>query len=96
MMPWRRYRGLSASAWGLGFVVAGVAAMALAWRGAAATLFVPTQVAFAVSGWIGGLLLVAVGLSVLRTQARRVVEAEHAHRMERVLDLLDEVNRARR
>lgn len=92
----RRYIGLASAWWGAGLVVVGIVAMAWAWRGAAATLFVPTQVAFIVSGWVAGLLLVMLGLAVLRSLLNRIVEAEHAHRLEGLLDALDRVNELRR
>ena len=44
-------------------VVAGFAAMVLAWRGAAATLDVPVQVPYLVSGGIGGLALLIAAAS---------------------------------
>lgn len=86
-----RYIGLAAARWGAGLVLVGIVAMAWAWRGAAAILFVPTQVAFIVSGWVTGLLLVVLGLAVLRSLLNRIVEAEHAHRLEDLLDAFDRV-----
>lgn len=95
-MTRRRYRGFAAVWWGAGLLAAGSVAIGLAWRGANATPFVPTQLAFAVSGGLGGLLLVVIGLSLLRTQLTRIVVAEHVHRRERLLDALDHVNDALR
>lgn len=91
-MMWRRYRGTAAGWWAVGLVVLGILAIAAAWRGAAATLFVPTQVAFGISGGLGGLLLVSLGLALLRSLARQIAQAEHAHRREQLLDAIDRVN----
>ena len=63
----------------IGLVVAGAVAIAIAYVGVAATLVVPTQVAFAVSGGIGGLALVGAGVALHEVQRRRHDAAE-AHR----------------
>lgn len=68
---WRRSTLLAAA-----LVVAGFAGIAIAWVGVSATLVVPTQVAFAVSGGIGGFALVGAGVAVLEVQRRRYVAAQ--------------------
>lgn len=67
-------------------MVAGFAAIALGWRGAAATLFVPTQVAFAVSGGLAGLVLIGTGCAILTTQLNRVLAADASHDLDGMLD----------
>lgn len=57
-------------------LVAGFAAVAIAWVGVAATLVIPTQVAFAVSGGLGGFALIGSGLAVHEVQRRRYAAAE--------------------
>jgi len=56
-------------------VVAGFAAMALAWRGAAATLDVPVQVPYLVSGGIGGLALLIAAATIVDVQVGRHLAA---------------------
>lgn len=94
--PLGRYAGTSGLWWGVGLVVVGMVAMGLGWRGAAATVFVPTQVAFAVSGWLGGLLLVVLGLGIVRSRVERILEAEVSLRHEWALDAVDALNAHRR
>lgn len=83
----RRYSGQAATAYGLVMVVAGFALMVLGWRGAAATMSIPTQVAFAVSGSLVGLALVGAGAIVLNAQASRIAAADRDHRMDELLDV---------
>ena len=64
--PWRRSIVLAAV-----LVVAGFVAIVIAWVGVAATRVVPTQVAFAVSGGMGGFALVGTGIALLEVQRRR-------------------------
>lgn len=52
-------------------VIAGFAAIAVGWRGAAAEVGVWRQVPYAVSGAIGGLGLVGLGLAVVDLQFDR-------------------------
>lgn len=59
------------SALAVGLVVAGFVAIVVAWIGVSATLTIPTQVAFAVSGGIGGFALVGAGAALLEIQRRR-------------------------
>lgn len=69
--PWRRSVTLS-----LALVAAGVVGIVLAWIGVAATVVIPTQVAFAVSGGIGGFALIGTGIALLEIQRRRYAAAE--------------------
>jgi hypothetical protein len=65
----------SATLIGAALVVAGFVVVALGWRGGAATLFVPTQVAYGVSGGMVGLGLIGAGLAVLAVQVTRLETA---------------------
>ena len=56
--------------------VAGFALVALGWRGAAATVFVPFQVPYVVSGGLLGLGLLGAGLGLLKVHVDRVEAAE--------------------
>lgn len=82
----RRYTSQGATAWAIGLIVVGFATIALGWRGAAATLFVPTQVAFAVSGGLAGLALIGGGCAILTTQLNRILAADATHDLEVVLE----------
>jgi hypothetical protein len=68
--PWRRSTALAAA-----LVAGGFVAIAVAWVGTSATLSIPTQVAFAVSGGIGGFALVGAGIALLEVQRRRYAAA---------------------
>jgi hypothetical protein len=57
-------------------VVAGLALIVLGYRGAAATLLVPFQVPFLVSGAMAGLAVVGTALTLLRVHLDRVEAAE--------------------
>ncbi|HVE98143.1 MAG TPA: hypothetical protein VNA12_03090 [Mycobacteriales bacterium] len=59
-----------------GIVAAGFVAIALAWRGASLTPYVPFQVPFLVSGGFGGLALVVLGLGLFDVHVNRVQEAK--------------------
>ena len=60
----------------VGFVAAGFVAITIAWVGVSATVVIPTQVAFAVSGGIGGFALVGTGVALFEVQRRRRSAAE--------------------
>lgn len=62
-------------------VVAGAALIGLGWRGAAATLLVPFQVPYLVSGAAVGLALVASGLVLLSVHLDRVEAAEERRQL---------------
>ena len=53
------------------FIAAGFGSFALAWRGAARTILVQEQVAFLVSGGLGGLAVIAVGVGLGSVQLSR-------------------------
>ncbi len=54
----------------------GLALVGLGWRGGAATLSVPLQLPFLVSGGLAGVALTGAGLGFLRVHADRVEGAE--------------------
>lgn len=67
-----------------GVVVAGFALLAQAWRGAAATLFVPYQVPFVISGALLGVALVGLGLGLIVVHLERTVAALERRRVAEV------------
>lgn len=69
---------------GAALVVAGFVVIGLAWRGAAATLHVGIQLPYVVSGGLGGLALVFLGVGVLHIQGSRWLAAKERGHMERV------------
>lgn len=82
-----------------GFVVVGLALLGQAWRGLAATLVVPFQVPFLVSGAFAGIALVGTGLALLVVHLERAESALERHRVaqvqRRVLALLSAAPAAR-
>lgn len=64
--PWRRSIVLAVA-----LIVGGFVAILITWVGVAATRVIPTQVAFAVSGGIGGVALLGTGIALLEIQRRR-------------------------
>lgn len=67
-----------------GFVLAGFAAIAIGWRGAAATLYVGLQLPFVISAVFGGIALVGTGAALFSIHSeRRAAAARRA-----VLDAL--------
>jgi hypothetical protein len=67
-------------------VVAGFVGVWTAWSGLAASLFVPFQLPYLVSGAMGGLALAGFGLGVLAIQSSRRAEASRRTDFERVID----------
>ena len=65
-----------------GFVVAGFVMLALAWRGAAATVYVPLQLPWVVSGSLAGLAVVGMGLGGWSIHVARRQDAEHRDAVE--------------
>lgn len=63
-----------------GFVLVG-----LGWRGGAATLFVPTQIAYGVSGGLIGLALIGTGLGVLLVQTSRLSTARRSRELQHLV-----------
>ena len=77
---------------------AAFAVLALTWRGVAAQVDVAAQVAFIVSGGIGGLALVGFASGVVVIQARRWTEAQRRAELDGLItaatELLASVRRA--
>jgi hypothetical protein len=71
----------------VGLVLLGVGALVYGWYGAARTIYVPLQLPEFVSGGIGGLALIGVGLTLFDLQISRRQDA-HERRLND--DLLDE------
>jgi hypothetical protein len=65
---------------GLAFV-----AFLAAWKGASGTVHVDVQVAYLVSGGLGGLALLVAGSTLLTVQLTRVLAAREARELEAVL-----------
>lgn len=63
-------------------IIAGFVMVGLGWRGAAATLFVPSQIAFGVSGGMVGMGLIGTGLGVLIVQMTRLGTARRSREMQ--------------
>ena len=61
-------------------VITGLIGLAVAWKGAAATLVVAFQLPYVVSGAIGGLALLGFALGLVLVQGRRREEAERRAR----------------
>lgn len=81
-----RYSRQGATLLGVVTIVLGFGAIALSWVGAAATLFIPTQVAYAVSGGVVGIALIGIGAAVLDVQVDRVLAAERSRQREDLID----------
>ena len=71
----------------VGLVLLGVGAIVYAWYGAARVIYVPLQLPEVVSGGIGGLALIGVGLTLFDLQIGRRYAAHEKHLTD---DLLDE------
>ena len=59
-----------------GVVVAGMLLVGQGWRGTAATLFVPYQVPYLVSGAVTGVACIGAGLALLRVHLDRAEAAQ--------------------
>ena len=81
-----RYSRQGATVVGVTTIVLGFGSIALGWVGAAASLFIPTQVAYAVSGGLVGIALIGTGAAVLNVQIARIASAERTHRVDTLLD----------
>jgi len=64
------------------FVVAGFVMLAVAWRGAAATVYVPLQLPWVVSGSLAGLAVIGMGLGGWSVHLGRRQDAEHRDAVE--------------
>jgi hypothetical protein len=69
----------------IALAVAGIGGVVAAWKGAAATLVVATQLPYIVSGALGGLTLLGFALGLLLIQARRRDEAHRRAATDRVV-----------
>lgn len=81
----RTYSGQGATVWAVVLVVLGFVLIGLGWRGAAATAFVPTQLAYTVSGGLLGLALIGAGSAIAHSQLSRVVEADAHHEVSHLI-----------
>jgi hypothetical protein len=64
---------------------AGLAAVGLGWKGAAASLNVSVQITYIVSGVFGGVAVLAFALGLLRVQSRRRRAARRRAEVDRVV-----------
>jgi hypothetical protein len=64
---------------------AGLAAVGLGWKGAAASLSVSVQITYIVSGVFGGVAVLAFALGLLRVQGRRRRAALRRAQVDRVV-----------
>lgn len=67
-------------------VLCGFASFYLAWRGAAGTLAVGVQLAFLVSGGVGGFALIGAGMGIMYVQMSRHLDAREDRAWAVVLD----------
>ncbi len=70
----------------IGLMSAGFTGIALGWKVAARTLFVPFQVPALVSGGLGGLALVLLGAGLLSVHSSRRLAAQERVAFEGLLD----------
>jgi hypothetical protein len=70
----------------VGLVVGGFGAIAIGWKVAARTLFVPFQTPALVSGAMGGLALIVIGAGLASIQVSRRLEAGARAERETLLD----------
>lgn len=87
-MRWLRHPAAPSMVLFAAITLAGFAAMALGWRVAARTLFVPFQVPALVSGGMGGLALVVLGIGFAAIQAERRAAAVERAETDALLDEL--------
>lgn len=66
-------------------VLGGFVLLFLGWKGGAATLFVPSQVAFGVSGGMMGLALIGTGLAVATAHLTRVNTARRSLQLQQLI-----------
>jgi len=64
------------------FIVAGFVTLGLAWRGAAATVYVPLQLPWFVSGSLAGLAVIGMALGGWSVHLGRRQDAEHRDEVE--------------
>lgn len=92
----RRYTGQGALVYAGALVVTGFILIIASGASASGTTFIPTQLAYAVSGGLVGLALVGVGLALVNAHATRLAAAEERHALASVIDqtesLVDVIN----
>jgi hypothetical protein len=71
---------------GVVLVVAGFFSLLLGWRGAARTLNIPVQIPFLVSGGLGGIALIGMGLGLCNLTASRREAAREITRLQGLVD----------
>lgn len=91
---WVRNPFLSAALAMIALVVAGFASLWFGWRGAAATHVVPIQVAFVVSGGLGGLALITLGIVLLSIHVGRRDAARAQAKREALIRAAEEIANA--
>jgi uncharacterized membrane protein YidH (DUF202 family) len=69
----------------LALIAGGFAAFGVAWRGAARSVIVAEQVAFLVSGGLGGVALILAGSGILAVQSSRYWNARERLRLEELV-----------
>lgn len=81
---------------GLFFCVAGFTAIAFAWNGSAKTAFVDVQFPYLISGGIGGLALVLLGVGLLVMAQIRAERIQSTSQLEQMSSILSRVAGAAR
>ena len=79
---------------GLAFIVAGFVMIAFAWSKVAATLALPLQIPYMVSGGFAGLGLVAVGIGIVSIGAKRRDNHARVRQIEKLGATLDSIRDA--
>ena len=84
----------------IAFVIAGFVMLALAWHGAARTIYVPLQVPWLASGGLIGLALIGTGLGAWSVHLGRRADALHRDAVETLVrdaaELAEEIRSGRR
>lgn len=86
MRAWLRQPAVPGLLLFVGLAAAGIVAIAIGWRVVARTLFVPAQLPGLVSGGLGGLALVLLGLGLVTVHESRRIAAEERVAFEGLLD----------
>ncbi|MGH2784148.1 MAG: hypothetical protein ACRDJ1_02695 [Actinomycetota bacterium] len=69
----------------VGLIAGGFVAIALGWKGVAASLLVAEQLPYLLSGGVGGLALIVAGAGILTVQVNRYWNARERTRLDLVL-----------